>query len=232
MRSIGLVLLGALTACATTSSPTVLVHTDSSPVASFANYRTFGFGLAGAPPAPLRESARSFTVERGVRSLVAAELVRKGYVEQPTNPDFVVTFASGYTTEDFFMGEPPLFGPAEIGAIVIDAFDASSAAHVWHGTGETEVSPGKVNDQLLQVGVHRVLGSFPVRGAEGLSSAPAGDGQHSGRISAGMAVLGAGGERHMDRPQGLVRNRDRGARVSTSRVEPVKPASEDGATSA
>ena len=166
MKSIGLVLLGTLTACATTSSPTVLVHTDSSPVA-FANYRTFGFGLAGAPPAPFRESARSFTVERGIRSLVAAELVRKGYVEQPgpANPDFVVTFASGYTTEEFSMGEAPLFGPAEIGTIVIDAFDASSTAHVWHGTGETEVSPGKVNDQLLQAGVHHVLGSFPVRGA-------------------------------------------------------------------
>jgi hypothetical protein len=170
MKLIGLALLGTLTACATTSSPTVLVHTDSSPVASFATYRTFGFGLAGGPPAPFRESARSFAVDRRLRSLVVAELVRKGYVEQPgpANPDFVVTFASGYTTEDFSMGEVPLFGgQVEIGAIAIDAFDASSAAHVWHGTGETEVSPGKINDQLLQDGVHRVLGSFPVRGAEG-----------------------------------------------------------------
>ena len=170
MKLIGLALLGTLTACATTSSPTVLVHTDSSPVASFATYRTFGFGLAGGPPAPFRESARSFAVYRRLRSLVVAELVRKGYVEQPgpANPDFVVTFASGYTTEDFSMGEVPLFGgQVEIGAIAIDAFDASSAAHVWHGTGETEVSPEKINDQLLQDGVHRVLGSFPVRGAEG-----------------------------------------------------------------
>jgi hypothetical protein len=167
MKSIGLVLLAAMAACA--ESPTVVVHTDSSPVASFATYRTFGFGLAGPPPAPFRETARSFAVERRMRSLVVAELVRKGYTEQPgpANPDFVVTFASGYTTEDFSMGEAPLFETADIGAIVIDAFDASSAAHVWHGTGETEVSPAKINDQLLQAGVHRVLASFPVRGAEG-----------------------------------------------------------------
>jgi hypothetical protein len=164
MKSIGLVLVGALAACATTSSPTVLVHTDSGPVASFASYRTFGFGLAAAPPAPFQESARSFAVERRVRSLVVAELVRKGYAEQPgpAHPDFVVTVASGYTSEDFSMGEAPLFETAELGAIVIDVFDASSAAHVWHGTGETEVDPKRVSDQL-QAGVRRVLASFPHR---------------------------------------------------------------------
>jgi hypothetical protein len=104
-----------------------------------------------------------------MRSLVVAELTGKGYVEQtgPAHPDFVVTVASGYTAQDFFMGEAPLFEAAEVGAIVIDAFDASSAAHVWHSTGETEVDPRKINDQLLQTGVHRVLASFPVRNPEG-----------------------------------------------------------------
>jgi hypothetical protein len=163
MKSIGLVLLAAMAACA--ESPTVLVHTDSSPVASFAPYRTFGFGLAGAPPAPLQESA----VQRRIRSLVVSELARKGYAEQPgpANPDFVVTFAAGYTAEALSIEAQPFEKAPEIGAIVIDAFDASSAAHVWHGTGETEVSPAKINDQPLQAGVHRVLASFPVRGAEG-----------------------------------------------------------------
>jgi hypothetical protein len=169
MKSIGLVLLGAMAACAATSSPTVRVKTDSSAVASFAAYRTFAFGLAGTPPTPFQVSARSFEVERRMRSLVAAELVRKGYTEQPgsAHPDLVVTFATGYATEDVYVGQEPLAETVEKGAIVIDAFDASSAAHVWHGTGETEVSPAKINDQPLQAGVHRVLASFPVRGAEG-----------------------------------------------------------------
>jgi len=165
MKWIGLLLPAALVACASTRPPTVLVHTDSSPVAPFATYRTFGFGLAGAPPAPFQESARSFAVERRMRALVVAELVGKGYSEQ-RGPDFVVTVASGYTAEAFSMGEAPLFETAEIGAIVVDAFDASSAAHVWHGTGETEVDPRKIDDPLLQTGVHRVLASFPVRRAD------------------------------------------------------------------
>jgi hypothetical protein len=166
MKWIGLLLPAALAACVSTRSPTVLVHTDSSPVAPFATYRTFGFGLAGALPAPFQESARSFAVERRMRSLVVAELVRKGYAEEqagPANPDFVVTVASGYAAEAFSMGEAPLFETAELGAIVIDVFDASSAAHVWHSTGEAEVDPRTINDQLLQASVHGVLASFPAR---------------------------------------------------------------------
>jgi hypothetical protein len=169
MKSIGLVLLGAMTACAATSSPNVRVQTDSSAVASFAPYRTFAFGLAGAPPAPFQVSARSFEVERRMRSLVAAELVRKGYTEQAgsAHPDLVVTLATGYATEDVYVGQEPSTETVEKGAIVIDAFDASSAAQVWHGVGETEVDREKINDQLLQTGVQSVLASFPARTSEG-----------------------------------------------------------------
>lgn len=167
MRSIGMLLLGAMTACAATSAPAMRVRTDSSAVASFATYRTFAFRLAGTPPAPFQVSARSFEVERRMRSLVVAELVRKGYAEQPgpANPDFVVTFASGYAEEPVYVGEQPS-SEAVVGAIVIDAFDASSAAQVWHGIAETEVDSERIDDQLLQTGVQRVLASFPARSPE------------------------------------------------------------------
>jgi hypothetical protein len=171
MKSIGLLLLGAMAACAATSSPNVRVETDSSAVASFAAYRTFAFGLAGTPPPPFQVSGRSFEAERRMRSLVAAELVRKGYAEQagPAHPDFVVTLASGYTDDPPFGGEAPLFEVAEKGTIVIDAFDTSRTGQVWHGTGEMEVDPKQINDQqLLQIGVERVLASFPARGSEDL----------------------------------------------------------------
>ena len=97
-----------------------------------------------------------------MRSLVAAELVRKGYTEQadPSHPDFVVTLASGYATEPVYVGQAPA-KTVEKGAIVIDAFDDSSAAQVWHGVGETVVDPQEINDQLLQTGVRNVLASFP-----------------------------------------------------------------------
>jgi hypothetical protein len=164
MKPIGLVLLGAMAGCAATTSPAVVVQTDSSAVASFATYRTFGFRFAGAPPAPFQVSARSFEVERRMRSLVAAELVRKGYTEQPgaAHPDFVVTLASGYATEPVYVGQEPA-KTVEKDALVIDAFDDSSAAQVWHGVGETEIDPKEINDQLLQTGVRSVLASFPAR---------------------------------------------------------------------
>jgi hypothetical protein len=102
-----------------------------------------------------------------MRSLVVAELVRKGYAEQPgpANPDFVVTLASGYAEEPVYVGEEPS-SEAVVGAIVIDAFDVSSTAQVWHGTAEAEVDPEGINDQLLQAGVRRVLASFPARSPE------------------------------------------------------------------
>ena len=103
-----------------------------------------------------------------MRSLVAAELLRKGYTEQPhsAHPDFVVTFATGYSTETVYQGEETSTETVEKGAIVINAFDASSAAQVWHGVGETKVDREKINDQLLQTGVQSVLASFPARSSE------------------------------------------------------------------
>jgi hypothetical protein len=168
VKSIGLLFLGAVAACASTPSPNVLVQTQSSPDTSFAGYRTFGFRHAEAPPAPFEVSARSFEVERRVRALVVAQLVSKGYMEQtaPANPDFFVTLSAGYADDPPFGGEAPLFETDEKGAFVIDVFDASSAAHVWHGTAEAEVDPRQINDQLLQVGVRRALSSFPARGPE------------------------------------------------------------------
>jgi Domain of unknown function (DUF4136) len=165
MRSIGFLFLGAMTACASTHLPNVLVQTQSSAVASFAPYHTFGFRLAGAPPAPFRMSARSFEVERRIRSLVVAQLVGKGYTEQreTARPDFVVTLSVGYADDPPPGGEPPMFDMPEEGAITIDVFDTSSEAHVWHGEAEAEVDATRINDRLLQLCVRRVLASFPAR---------------------------------------------------------------------
>jgi len=111
-----------------------------------------------------------------MRSLVAAEFVRKGYTEQPApaHPDLVVTIAMGYATEemgyatdDVYVSQEPSTATVKKGAIVINAFDAASAAQVWHGVGETKVDRENLNDQLLQTGVQSVLASFPARRSEG-----------------------------------------------------------------
>jgi Domain of unknown function (DUF4136) len=168
MKTIGLAFLGAMASCVSSQLPNVLVQTQSSAIESFAPYHTFGFRLAGTPPEPFQVSARSFEVERRMRSLVVAQLVGKGYTEQlgSARPDFVVTFSAGYADDPPAGGEPPMFEMPVKGAIIIDAFDASSDAHVWHATAEAEVEATQIDDPLLQVAVRRALASFPVRGLQ------------------------------------------------------------------
>jgi hypothetical protein len=163
MKAIALVLFATMAACAWKSSPAVFVETASSAASSFAAYRTFAFGLAEAPPAPFQVSARSFEEERRMKALIAAELVRKGYVEQPgpAQPDLVVRFASGDVEDPPYGDEPPMFELPEKGVIVIDVFDASIGAQVWHGSGEVEVDSKRIDEELLQKSVQRVLASFP-----------------------------------------------------------------------
>jgi hypothetical protein len=171
MKPIVLALFATMTACAWKSYPAVLVETESAAAASFAAYRTFGFGIAEAPPAPFQVSARSFEEERRMRALIAAELVRKGYAEQagPAQPDLIVRFASGDAEDPPYGDEPPMFELPVKGVIVIDVFDASIGAQVWHSSGEVEVDARRIDEPLLQRSVQRVLASFPGRGTNGLS---------------------------------------------------------------
>jgi uncharacterized protein DUF4136 len=171
MKSILLVLVGAMTACGTASSSGAHVQTESSAGTTFATYHTFGFRPARRPAQPFEVSARDFEVERRMRPLIVAELSRKGYAEQvgESKPDFVVAFASGYASVAP-AGEYPNYGAAsapstevEKNEIVVDAFDTSTDAQVWHGTAESKVNPEKIDDPLLQASVERLLAPFPAR---------------------------------------------------------------------
>jgi hypothetical protein len=175
------VLVGAMTACGTGTSSGGRIETAGSPPAvAFANYHTFGFRPAGQPAAPFEVSARSFEVERRIRPLIVAELLSKGYAEPAgqAKPDFVVVFGSGYSqAAPPSIDQPGGAGPAaptppEKGRIAIDAFDASSDVQVWHGIAEAEVNPQKIDDQLLQTAIHKLLAPFPARSSVTSAQAP------------------------------------------------------------
>jgi hypothetical protein len=94
------------------------------------------------------------------------------YVEQASaiKPDFVVAFGSGYAEEPPpslpLGGEGPAPSkPVERNKLVIDAYDASTDAQVWHATAESDVSPQGIDDMQLQADIHRLLAPFPVRSA-------------------------------------------------------------------
>jgi hypothetical protein len=167
-------LVGALAACGAAGRP-VTYATESAGEVAFVSYQTFGFLPARQPAAPFEVSARSFEVERRIRPLIVAELLRKGYAEQTgeAKPDFVVVFGSAYAqvppTDPVVWVDPP---PIQKGRIAIDAFDASSDAQVWHGTAEAEVDLEKVDNQLLQTAVQQVLAPFPARSPAKAAQAP------------------------------------------------------------
>jgi hypothetical protein len=172
------VFVGATMAC---GAPAARVETaESSPGTAFAKYHTFGFRPAGQPTPPFEVTARSFEVEARMRPLIVAELLRKGYTQQTGQgrPDLVLAFESGYSKDAMTnVGEVGGAGPASVprivrGKITVDAFDMSSDAQVWHGTAEAEVDPKRIDDQLLQTAVQKLLAPFPARNGLALAQAP------------------------------------------------------------
>jgi hypothetical protein len=159
----------AVTGCqATTSSGSSRIRAISAEGSAFAPYRTFGFSPAGAPPFPYQVSARSFEVERRVRNLVATTLLRKGYIQAGTTPDFLVRLSSGMVEEDKLLpGGAGAYGGGKesvtSGEIGIDAFDGSTAQQVWHGTAQAEIDPERINELAIRSAVDQVLVAFPAR---------------------------------------------------------------------
>jgi hypothetical protein len=149
------------------SAPAPAVQTVGASSVPFAQYRTFAFGLAEQPPAPYGVSARSFEVERRAQSLIVGELTKKGYASSEQGKgDFLVRFSVGYAKADSTEGYAGPAQSAHIGELVIDAFDGSTSAQVWHGAAEAQIDPQKINDNLLQTAVRQVLARFPARSVD------------------------------------------------------------------
>jgi hypothetical protein len=111
-------------------------------------------------------------VERRVRDLVAAELLRKGYAETGPDADLQVRISSGtarenkpdpISTSGGTENEPHLITAGEV---AIDAFDRATAQQVWHGTARAEIDPQQINEPALQTVVRRMLTPFPRRTIE------------------------------------------------------------------
>jgi hypothetical protein len=169
MKAIALSFVVALSACQPgAAAPSPKVHTVAAVNAPFAQYRTFALGFAERPPAPYTVSEESFEVERRAQELIAAELMKKGYALANGNADLVVRFSAGTSKMEAALVKEQTLNEdrsqqVSVGGLVIDAFDASSRVHVWHGTAEARIDSKGIDDQLLQAAVQQVLAKFPVR---------------------------------------------------------------------
>src|SRR5215471_13614021 len=136
----------------------------TAPNASYANYRTFGFGLADTPPPSYKTTPRSLEVQRRLHAVVLATLQKRGYVEDSSKSDFIVKLVTGTAEGRTDSADYQIQGyhptPAQ-GFIGIDIYDRPSGTMIWQGSAFAEIDPQKIDDALLQRGVDHMLADFP-----------------------------------------------------------------------
>lgn len=172
MKSMAVVLLGAVTSCSAATVPTKAVATGiAAPHASFASYHTFSFGLSDQPKSGYEVTPRSLEVQRRLRPLVQEALQGRGYMEDAVKGDFVVKLATGTGLSPSTGAEHAIPTGLAQGFIGIDIYDGSTGGEVWQGSAFAEVDPEKVDDSLLKMGVAHMLENFPARDAASVASA-------------------------------------------------------------
>jgi hypothetical protein len=155
------------------------------PQADFAAYRTFGWlkDAEGTADAPLK------LLDGNIRSAIAAELARRGYVEAPAGvtPDLRIAWqtASADKIENnpvrvgigvgswggnfggsVSMGSPSVRSYQE-GTLVIHAVDASRNAEVWQGRVSRKITKGSVDPAMVSQAVAAAMKDFPGRVGSG-----------------------------------------------------------------
>ena len=165
-----------LAACQT--GPTI--NSDFDPAVNFAKYRTYSWIYTGAP-----QGMNPLTYDR-VKTSIDRSLAARGYTQ--ANPgDFAVAFTLGRRDSvqvtdygpyggfypgwghSYRWGWAPIYNPVEIrnvteGSLAIDFYDTSTKRPIWHGTATQEVTPGSVNQALIDTAVDGVIAKFPPPG--------------------------------------------------------------------
>jgi hypothetical protein len=168
MKWIALALVVAVTSCVRAAS------TDKSsgnvivaPHASFANYHSFSFGLSEPPKPGYEVTTRSLEVQRKLRLVVLASLQKRGYTLDEAGGDFVVKLAAGtgpavYIAPEGYDERATNSGLAQ-GFIGMSVYDRATGSEVWQASAFAEISPAKIDDSLLEMGVNHMLREFPAR---------------------------------------------------------------------
>ncbi|MCH8616508.1 DUF4136 domain-containing protein [Sphingomonas sp. SM33] len=171
-----LVLASALMLTACTTGPDI--SSDFDPSVNFAKYRTYSW-IYTAPP----EGMNPLTYER-VHASIDRSLAARGYTQ--ANPgDFAVAFTLGRRDKvqvtDFgpygpyypgwgwgyrWGGWAPAYRDVDVrnvteGSLAIDFYDTTTKRPIWHGVATQEVTPGKVDQALIDTAVDATLAKFP-----------------------------------------------------------------------
>ena len=161
MKAILFVALCTATACSAATASEWDVQTAASSSARFGTYRTFSFGLPEAPPAGFDVSPTSLAAEPRIQSLIADDLVRKGYVEDKANPQLIVRFGLGTRHESRVGPEPNHPERYTTEAIAFDLYDAGAESAVWHGTATANIGRQRVDEGTLHNAVSAAFVALP-----------------------------------------------------------------------
>lgn len=163
----------ALASCATGPQ----ISSDFDPAANFANYRTYSWVYTAAP-----QGMNPLTYER-VRASIDRSLSARGYT-QASPGDFAVAFTLGRRDSvqvtdmgpyggfypgwggAYRWGWAPVYRPVDVrnvteGSLAIDFYDTATKKPVWHGVATQEVTPGRVDQALIDTAVDGVIAKFP-----------------------------------------------------------------------
>ena len=176
MRHLPLAAALFLSACASTPQ----ISSDFDPAVNFANYRTYSW-VYTAPP----QGMNPLTYER-VHSAIDRSLNARGYTQ--ANPgDFAVAFTLGRRDSvrvtdygqyggyypgwgrGYRWGWAPVYNQVDVqniteGSLAIDFYDTGTKKPIWHGLATQEVTPGRVDQALIDAAVDATLAKFPPPG--------------------------------------------------------------------
>jgi hypothetical protein len=170
----------ALGGCVTSAAPEPESMRD--PQANFSAYSTFGWTATSAPDAndePLK------LMDSNIRTAIAAEMKRRGYVEAPagTSPDLRLTYdtASADKIENnpvrvgigvgswggnfggsVNVGSPSIRNYKE-GTLVVHAIDSARNAEVWQGRVSGKLTRGSLEPAAIAQAVAAAMKDFPAR---------------------------------------------------------------------
>lgn len=175
---IAVILALSLAGCATTSAPEH--QSQTAPNANLGAYKTFGWKSAagdGVSDEPMR------MVDTHIRAAIRAELVRRGYTEAESNPEFVVfydTEAQDKVKSNPFrigigigsygssgggsvnVGSPSVQNVQE-GKLVVHAVDTAKNAEVWYGTVAGNLKGKTLDAETVARAVAIAMQDFPPR---------------------------------------------------------------------
>jgi hypothetical protein len=169
---------GSLVGC--TSSP-AQPQTMRDPQADFAKYRTFALDAAAAEGSGQAVSL----VEGYIRTAIAAEMTRKGYVQAEagaapdlrvdyeaakadkvkTNPFRIGVGVGGYggnTAGSVGVSSSGVKNVTE-GTLVVHVIDPARNAEVWRGSAARELGKGNIEQATVQAVVTELLTDLPAR---------------------------------------------------------------------